>query len=282
MIAQRWLWLLATHVSACLAATVNISNVAPRLDTNGQIVDAHDGSVQRFIGHDGYWMHAVQYGLCEEPAKYGCDQTSEHCGFRLDHNITVYVTPDLSSGSWKFVANALEIADRPAGTVFRPHAVYNPVTQQYVLWWNYVWPNGTYAGNAVALSDSPQGERCLRAGACVCARSRVRLRLRSCACARVCAYVSVSAYVFMSVCLRPFPCLRASASASACLCALLAALAPVELTMRVGETAGPFKLVNELVNVTRGHGGDFDLFVDTDGSGYVRPCLPHVVTTCCP
>jgi hypothetical protein len=47
--------------------------------------------------------------------------------------------------------------DRPAGTVFRPHAIYNPVTSLYVLYWNYVYPNGTYAGNAVATSSVPAG-----------------------------------------------------------------------------------------------------------------------------
>jgi hypothetical protein len=47
--------------------------------------------------------------------------------------------------------------DRPPGTLFRPHAIYNPVTQLYVLYWNYVHPNGQYAGNAAATSPTPQG-----------------------------------------------------------------------------------------------------------------------------
>ena len=114
--------------------------------------------------------------------------------------ITVYVTDDISSGSWKFLGNALEVAvrtamakrpagcmglptmglrnrvaavhspclraqrclmhfaqDRPPGTLFRPHAIFNPVTKLYVLYWNYVHPSGAYAGNAAATATTPAG-----------------------------------------------------------------------------------------------------------------------------
>ena len=62
---------------------VTIDNLKPRLDVNGVIIDAHDGSVQQYGGKGLFYMHAVQYGLCAEPAKYGCDQTPDHCGFRV-------------------------------------------------------------------------------------------------------------------------------------------------------------------------------------------------------
>lgn len=36
--------------------------------------------------------------------------------------------------------------------------MHNPATGEYVLWWNYVHPNGTYAGFAAATAaDSPVG-----------------------------------------------------------------------------------------------------------------------------
>jgi hypothetical protein len=94
--------LLFALVSGAAAATT-INNLAPRLDVNGVIVDAHDGSVQMFGGKPPFYMHAVQYGLCHEPANYGCDSTPDRCGFQYDHNITVYTTNDLSSGTWQFV-----------------------------------------------------------------------------------------------------------------------------------------------------------------------------------
>lgn len=136
---------------------VTFDNNAPRLDVHGNIIDAHDGSIQRFTPDGPYYMHAMQYGLCKEPDNYGCDQTPDKCGFRLDHNISVWVSPDLSSGSWVYAGNAIAIADRPAGTVYRPHAVYNPNTNEYVLWWNYVTPTGQYNGYAVAVSSTPVG-----------------------------------------------------------------------------------------------------------------------------
>jgi hypothetical protein len=52
-------------------------------------------------------MHAMSYGLCEEPAGQGCDQTPDHCGFLPDHNISIWSSPDLSSGSWEYVGNAV-------------------------------------------------------------------------------------------------------------------------------------------------------------------------------
>jgi hypothetical protein len=58
------------------AIQVTINNLKPRLDINGVIIDAHDGSIQQFEKNGLYYMHAMQYGLCEEPANYGCDGVS--------------------------------------------------------------------------------------------------------------------------------------------------------------------------------------------------------------
>jgi len=35
------------------------------LDTEGRILDAHDGTIQRFHDDGPYYMHAVEYGLCQ-------------------------------------------------------------------------------------------------------------------------------------------------------------------------------------------------------------------------
>lgn len=74
------------NISLCLllfplfiqAVQVVINNQKPRLDINGVTIDAHDGSIQQFEKNGLYYMHAMQYGLCEEPAKYGCDGVSLH------------------------------------------------------------------------------------------------------------------------------------------------------------------------------------------------------------
>ena len=56
---------------------VTIDNRLPRLDVNGMIMDDHDGTVQQFSVGGLYCMHAMQYGLCEEPPNYGCNGVSD-------------------------------------------------------------------------------------------------------------------------------------------------------------------------------------------------------------
>jgi hypothetical protein len=80
------------------------------------------------------------------------------CGFMPNHNISIWRSPDLSSGSWEKVGVAIQCALMPnCGILYRPHLVYNPNTQLYVLFWNYVNKEGAYAGDAVATSTSPAG-----------------------------------------------------------------------------------------------------------------------------
>jgi hypothetical protein len=73
MMAHIRILFLVPIVNAIL---VTIDNRLPRLDVNGAIVDAHDGTVQQFVPGGLYYMHAMQYGLCEEPPNYGCDGVS--------------------------------------------------------------------------------------------------------------------------------------------------------------------------------------------------------------
>lgn len=59
------------------AKKVTINNLKPRLDSKGNIIDVHDGSIQRFQPNEYYYAHAAQYGLCKEPLRYGCDQVGK-------------------------------------------------------------------------------------------------------------------------------------------------------------------------------------------------------------
>ena len=46
---------------------VTISNTMPRLDTKGNIIDAHDGKLIQFDDYKGiYFYYALGYGLCTE------------------------------------------------------------------------------------------------------------------------------------------------------------------------------------------------------------------------
>jgi len=99
---------------------------------------------------------------CSDPPKHGCGQTgptrNTSCGFKPNHNISIWRSPDLSSGSWAFVGQAVQCALTPdCGILYRPHLVFNPSTKLYSLFWNYVNKQGAYAGDAMATATHPSG-----------------------------------------------------------------------------------------------------------------------------
>lgn len=154
------------------ARVVTVSNLQPKLSVSGDTVNGHDGTYRFFEGY--WWYHAAEYGLCHEPAKKGCDMTPGpvgppypapgHCGFQANHNVTIWRSKDLSSGSWEFKGRAVGCAtDVPnCSVMYRPHLVYNPSTRLYVLFVNYVATGGQYGGNAVFTAPHPAGPFILR------------------------------------------------------------------------------------------------------------------------
>ena len=58
-------------LSSTAAKLVLYDNTRPMLDTEGRILDAHDGTIQRFQDDGPYYMHAVEYGLCEVGTSFG-------------------------------------------------------------------------------------------------------------------------------------------------------------------------------------------------------------------
>jgi hypothetical protein len=139
---------LAALLAACAppavhaaSRSVTINNTAPCLDNTGAILDGHDLMI-RPLPDGTYVMYTNSYGLCMAPTGMGCDQTPDHCGFRNDHNVTIWTSPDLSSGSWAYVGLAFEWSARPAGILYRPDAMFNPSTGLWVLWFNLDVPGG--------------------------------------------------------------------------------------------------------------------------------------------
>ena len=135
---------------------VTIDNTKPRLDINGEIINAHDGTYRKY---GKYWYyHAMEYGLCKEPLKHGCDQTPNHCGFRNDHNVSIWRSRNLASGSWQKIGTAMQCQKlNGCAIAYRPHLVYNRITKKYVLFVNYVSTGHAYKGYAVYSSNSPEG-----------------------------------------------------------------------------------------------------------------------------
>jgi len=83
------------------------------------------------------------------------------CGFREDHAVNLYTSPDLEK--WTFVADVLPKDQRPLGIYFRPKVIYNRENKEYVLWINYLAPASSplkaypSAVFIVATSKSAQG-----------------------------------------------------------------------------------------------------------------------------
>ena len=97
------------------AVSATLSNTDPRLDTNGHIVNAHDGNVQQWETNGKFYWYAMAYSECMEPSgENGCSDAgvNNSCGFQYNHTVYLYTSSDLSSGSWQFVADVLPLANR--------------------------------------------------------------------------------------------------------------------------------------------------------------------------
>ena len=147
--------------TAAQSTKVTFDNTAPRLDTNGSVVNAHDGTI-RYV--DGWWwLHAASYGAggCMDPPQTGCQHVGGGggCGFQSNHNVSIWRSRDMRQGSWEFVGNAVECETAPdCQILYRPHMVWNPNTQLYVLFYNYVARTaGVGSRNGVATSPHPAG-----------------------------------------------------------------------------------------------------------------------------
>ena len=114
-----------------------IDNLSPRLDVNGQIVDAHGGCLQFFDG--SYYLYGSAFGTNSVDTAWNCP-------------FSVYSSSNLRD--WTYQGTLLK--DPPKGVYYRPYVVFNPKTKKYVLWYN--WYQTLWKGQAgVAVSDSPTG-----------------------------------------------------------------------------------------------------------------------------
>lgn len=144
----RWLPACVLITLACLAlappaeaartrfGTVVINNVLSRRDTDGNIIDAHDGCLKFFNGR--YYLYGTFYG--------------KSAGYGWYNRYRVYSSPDLVH--WTFDGELLK--SPPDGVYYRPYVAYNPRTGKYVLWYN--WYPKLFQGHVgVAVSDTPVG-----------------------------------------------------------------------------------------------------------------------------
>jgi hypothetical protein len=122
--------LAAFAAASSLAASSVVSNVAPRVDQDGNILDIHDGTTIR-VNDTFYWFGA-SYGSCVEQAS-GCATIAVGaCGFNLNHSVSLATSTDLVH--WTLIGVVLAPADRPEGILFSPWVARSAATGQWVLW----------------------------------------------------------------------------------------------------------------------------------------------------
>lgn len=131
---------LTVTVGGALANLTVVSNVLPRRDQAGDIIDAHDGNVYFDSATSQYIYYAAGYGDCVEPTGLnGCASWCDGCGcgFYYNHSVNAYSSPDLVH--WTAHGNVMPLGGaRPNAVLFSPKVLYNARTQTFVLWMNFV------------------------------------------------------------------------------------------------------------------------------------------------
>ena len=171
--------LALVQLQQCTSKLVTFSNIRPRHDSTGAIINAHDGTTQRFPSKGKgfrdatnsssddrlFYYHAMGYPDCPEPGTIqGC---THECVYNRTNSIAVWTSPDLSDGSWELQQLVYPSPNNeskfPTCTYFRSQAVYNPNTGLYVMWANTAGcdhstcPNGTCLSYVMATSEHPGG-----------------------------------------------------------------------------------------------------------------------------
>ena len=149
----------AAAAAAGPADEVSYSNVRPRRDTAGNIIDAHDGNYV----YDGvkWWYFAMGYGLCADTGTInGCDQ----CGGSWNNTVGVWSNQQLRNDGWEKAGEVLPVSQRPERancTWYRSHGVYSKFTKKWVVWINAQNCEDCLPGQPAcyitATSDTPAG-----------------------------------------------------------------------------------------------------------------------------
>ena len=124
------LFLGLVTATEALAGGTAYSNVIPRTDRDGKIIDAHDGN---YVFHEGkWWYFAMGYGLCSDTGTVnGCVK----CGSSWNNTIGVWSNTALTNKNWTKEGEVLPYAMRPDEancTYFRSHGVYSKFTKKWV------------------------------------------------------------------------------------------------------------------------------------------------------
>jgi len=145
--------LFSTLTWSLAVQAVLISNVQPRLDTRGQIVNAHDGCIVQFPSNPTYYLYGTVYENCHQQAPT-CDPS---CGY-FNNTFALYTSPDLIAWTLETTNVLPELSlDNSRVSYWMPNVFHNKQTGLYVMvYWSghYGFVNNYVA---VATSKSPLG-----------------------------------------------------------------------------------------------------------------------------
>lgn len=138
-----------------------VNQPTERVDVYGNRMDLHKANIVYLDGV--YYLFGVAYGNCVEPPGDGCSQGGAIgvCGFLPNHNVTLYTSPDMATWTPAFERNGAVVfqfaREFPIyGVLFIAKVLYNPSTQEWVMWFNWVdQPNNGWF--SVLTSSSPSG-----------------------------------------------------------------------------------------------------------------------------
>ena len=128
---------------------LEIQNKSPRIEVDGDIIDAHDGCLEFYDGV--YYLYGTVYG--------------DTNGYSQLNYYTSYSSPDLQN--WRCHGDILPF--RKPAVYYRPYVKRCPATSQFVLWYYHCprWLGTTNWGAgdgpvapfhfAVAVSENPTG-----------------------------------------------------------------------------------------------------------------------------
>jgi hypothetical protein len=149
--------LLALYVVVTRSASkdITISNAKPRLDTNGNIVDAHNGNIVGPV-NGTYFLYGEYYGSSNFAVT----------GSTKLPKLSVYTSTNLTSGSWYFhglIHNntspgwSTKYSSKwpwaPLGSWYSPSAIYSEVHSKFIIYWSASQKDCCLASWGIAQSD---------------------------------------------------------------------------------------------------------------------------------
>lgn len=145
------LFIFLLIVNLVTATNVNLPNNIYKYDSDGNVLDAHDGKLYYFDGV--YYFYGTSYncGFRWRTSNF----TTPFCGFKQYSSTDLRIWKD---EGYMFNANTTYYQTLCADTAacFRPKVIRNPTTGQYVMWMNSGSSNYSYTA---FTSMSPTGRK---------------------------------------------------------------------------------------------------------------------------